>query len=55
MNASSTRAPLAREPLAIFSSHPGHAERIARIRDFAARHSQVDTPPVALPAFMKGD
>ena len=49
------RAPLAREPLAIFSSHPGHAERIARIRDFAARHSQVDTPPVALPAFMKGD
>ncbi|KAB2922590.1 MAG: M48 family metallopeptidase [Dechloromonas sp.] len=40
--------------LPIFDTHPGHAERIARIRDFAARHGDAGNPPVIpLPEFMK--
>lgn len=42
------------EPLAIFSTHPGHEERIERIRQFARQHD-TQPPPMAvpLPAFMK--
>jgi len=42
------------EPLAIFSTHPGHEERIERIRQFARQHD-TQPPPTAvpLPAFMK--
>lgn len=42
------------EPLAIFSTHPGHEKRIARIREFAARHQPSAVPPPApLPEFLK--
>lgn len=42
------------EPLPMFSTHPGHEERIARIREFAADHAGADKlPAVPLPAYMK--
>lgn len=45
-----------REPLAIFSTHPGHEERIKRIRDFAQTHATQAAPaPVPLPDFMKAE
>ena len=42
------------EPLAIFSTHPGHEERIKRIRQFAqSQATQVAPTSVPLPDFMK--
>lgn len=45
------RSPQGAEPLAIFSSHPGHDERIERIRRFAEEHA-AQTAPLPLPDFM---
>lgn len=42
------------EPLAIFSTHPGHEERIKRIREFSARnHATPNMIAEPLPQFMK--
>lgn len=42
------------EPLAIFSTHPGHEERIERIRQFAQSHDKQEaTATTPLPGFMK--
>lgn len=41
---------------ALFNTHPGHEERIKRIRDFAQRNSPQAAPaPVPLPDFMKAE
>ncbi|MBS4019649.1 MAG: M48 family metallopeptidase [Dechloromonas sp.] len=42
------------EPLAIFSTHPGHEERIERIRQFAQKNEKQEaTATTPLPGFMK--
>ena len=38
----------------LFNTHPGHLERITRIREFAQKHpSTVRSEPILLPSFMK--